>query len=196
MASDEKSCQASAISSAGSPTITTGLAPWTVTTRTARPTSCGLTMRANQVGTYGSTPAPSPFADHGETKGELTDLVHQHDAHMAQMLELKRQLLIELVSLALGFQVPHGRFDEALSNLQSGLDLDPRRGARVQDRDAAGDERGKKIDRSNGEEKLGSDRPVIPKFLQHGSQVSRALTPCMRARELRAATGKMSSLFP
>ena len=139
---------------------------------------------------------PLPVRRPRRHEGELTDLVHQHDAHMAQMLELKRQLLIELVSLALGFQVPHGCFDEALSNLQSGLDLDPRRGARVQDRDAAGDERGKKIDRSNGEEKLGSDRPVIPKFLQHGSQVSRALTPCMRARGLRAATGKMSSLFP
>ena len=93
------------------------------------------------------------------------------------MLELKRQFLIEPVSLAVGFQVLHGCFDETLSNLESSLDLDPRRGARVEDRDATGEERGKKIDRSNGEEKLRSDGPVIPKFLQHESQVSRAPMP-------------------
>ena len=51
MASEEKSFHASAISSAGSPTMTTGLAPSTATTRTARPTSWGLTRLANHAGT-------------------------------------------------------------------------------------------------------------------------------------------------
>jgi hypothetical protein len=96
---------------------------------------------------------------------------------MAEMLELKRQFLIEPISLAVRAQILDGCFDETLGYFEGSLDLDPRRGARVEDRDAAGEKRGKKIDRCHGEEKLRSDGPVIPKLLQHESQVSRAPMP-------------------
>ena len=91
MASEEKSCQASAISSAGSPTITTGFGMLERDHPHRTADQLRPTRRANQVGTLGSTPAPSPCGDRGDTNGELADRVHEHDADMAQMLELERQ---------------------------------------------------------------------------------------------------------
>src|SRR5581483_6677745 len=89
---------------------------------------------------------------------------------MTQMLELERQLLVELVDLSLSAQVFDGGFDETLGDLERGLDLDPGCGARIKNGHDPRDDHGKKIDRPDRHEKLRSDRPVIPKLLQHDSK--------------------------
>jgi hypothetical protein len=126
----------------------------------------------------------------------LTDLVHKHDAHMAEMLELKRQFLVELVNLPLRAQIFDGRFDETLRHFERGFDLDPGCGARIQNRHGAGDDHGKKINRSDGYDKLRSDGPVIPKFLQHEFQVSKAPKPRTTACGLGATPMQAEFLFP
>ncbi len=92
------------------------------------------------------------------------------------MLELQRQFLIELREPSLRGQILHGRGDEALRHFQRGFHLDPRGRAGVEDRNRAGKQSGEKIDHSHRDEKLGSDRPVIPKLLQHASIVSATIS--------------------
>ena len=70
------------------------------------------------------------------------------------MLELERQLLIELADLSLRIEILHGSLDETLGNLERGFDLDPRRRTGIEDRDRAGHEGRKKIDHSDGDEQL------------------------------------------
>ena len=106
MASEEKSCQASAISSAGSPTMMTGLACSSATTRTARPTSCGRTSAANQLGTYSLLGRIGGLPRRHD--GELAVGIHEHYADVAEMLELERQLLFELADLAAARRGPSG----------------------------------------------------------------------------------------
>ena len=66
MASEYKSCHASAISSAGSPTMITGFMWSAVTNLTARPTSFRRTKAANQLGACGVL-APVPSAGGGNS---------------------------------------------------------------------------------------------------------------------------------
>jgi hypothetical protein len=72
-------------------------------------------------------------------------------------------------------ELPHRRGNEALGDLERGLDLDTGRGAGIEGRNDPGKKRRDKIDDSYRDEKLGPDRPVIPKLLQHDSIVSHRL---------------------
>jgi hypothetical protein len=64
-------------------------------------------------------------------------------------------------------EILHGRDDEALSHFEGRLDLDPGGGPRIHDGDGASKKSGEEIDDPDGYEKLGADRPLIPKLLQH-----------------------------
>ena len=57
--------------------------------------------------------------------GELADRIHEHDADVAEVLELQGQLLIELAEAVLRGEVLHGGGDEALRHFERGFDLDP-----------------------------------------------------------------------
>ena len=113
----------------------------------------------------------------GRYDGELTHRIHEHDANVTEMLELERQLLLELVQAVFGCEFLHGRGDKALSNFERGFDFDAGRGARVDDGDDPGEKRRNKIDGAYGDQKLRPDRAVIPKLLQHGSIVSTPALP-------------------
>ena len=105
---------------------------------------------------------------------ELADLVHEHDADMAEMLELERQFLIKLANLSLRSEIFDRSLDETLGNLERGFDLDPRCRTGIEDRDRAGHQGGKEIDQSDGDQQLCSNCAVIPKLLQHAVKVSTA----------------------
>ena len=117
------------------------------TTLTARPTSWGRTSPANQRGGSAGRVATGL----GRYDGELTHRIHEHDANVTEMLELERQLLLELVQAVLGCEILHGRGDEALSNFERGFDFDAGRGARVDDGDDPGEKRRNKIDGAYGD---------------------------------------------
>src|SRR5262245_30522081 len=93
------------------------------------------------------------------------------------MFELQRKLLVEVVEPTLRSEVLHGRSDEALRHFERGLDLDPGRGAGIEDGDGAGKYRREEIDHPYGDEKLRPYRPVIPELLQHASIVSTTRCP-------------------
>ena len=103
---------------------------------------------------------------------KLAARVHEHDADMAEMLELQGQLLIELAQAFLRGEVLHGGGDETLRHFERSLDLDPGRRPRVKDRHGAAENRREEIDHPHGDEKLRPYRPVIPKLLQHAPIVS------------------------
>ena len=126
--------------------------------------------------------------------GELAARVHEHDAHMAQMLELERQFLIELGEPVLRREVLHGGGDEALGDFERGFDLNPGGGAGIQDRDRAGQKRGEKIDHTYRDEELGADRPLIPKLLQHGFNRLRALPGASIAHFLQVQAGELAEI--
>ena len=170
MASEEKSCQASAISSAGSPTMTTGLRPSTATTRTARPTSCGRTSLREPSRRLMLDARRSPSCGDTTVSWPIGSMNMMRT--WRRCLSCKRQLLIELVQAALRGEILDGGGDEALGHFERGLDLDPRRRAGIEDRDGAGEKCRKKIDHPHRDKKLGADRPVIPKLLQHAWIVS------------------------
>jgi hypothetical protein len=56
-----------------------------------------------------------------------------------------------------------------LGDFERGLDFDARGGPRIEDRDGAGEKSGKEVDRSNRNEELRPDRPLIPQLLQHAA---------------------------
>ena len=128
--------------------------------------------------------------DLGRLRGydrELADRVHEHDADVAEMLELQRQLLIELAQAPLRGEVLHGGGDEALRHFERGFDLDPGGRAGIEDRDGAGNDGRKEIDHSHGDEKLGPYRPIIPKLLQHAAIVS--TTRCVLPQHIGVNVG-------
>jgi hypothetical protein len=88
---------------------------------------------------------------------------------MPQILEVKREVLVELSVFVAGRDVLQGRGDEMLGDFERGLDLDARGGSRIEDRDGAGEKGGKEVDRPNRNEELRPDRPLIPKLLQHAA---------------------------
>src|SRR5262245_11542803 len=108
---------------------------------------------------------------------------------MAEMLELKWQLVLEPAKPILGCEILYGRGDKALGDFKRGSDLDAGRGARVEDRDRSGHQGRDKIDDSYRYEKLGPDRLVIPKLLQHDETLS---TPALPQTATTDVTGGAS----
>jgi hypothetical protein len=96
---------------------------------------------------------------------------------MPQILEVKREVLVELSVFVAGRDVLQGRGDEMLGDFERGLDLDARGGSRIEDRDGAGEKGGKEVDRPNRNEELRPDRPLIPKLLQHAALQSHRQWP-------------------
>jgi hypothetical protein len=96
---------------------------------------------------------------------------------MAEMLELERQFLVELAEPVLCGEILHGRADKALGDFKGGFDFYASRRTRVEDRDDPGEKRRDEIDGPYRDEKLGPDRPVIPKLLQHDGIVSTPALP-------------------
>ena len=170
MASEEKSCQASAISSAGSPTMITGLACSIATTRTARPTSCGRTRPANQ--RRHIVLAPAPAAGCGDTT------VSWPFGSMNMMRTWRRCLSWSgnsssssesLPCAARSFMVAATK-RWATSSEASISTLVAVRVLRIETAPASSAAR-RLID-PHSHEQLRADRPLVPKLLQHASIVS------------------------
>jgi hypothetical protein len=103
----------------------------------------------------------------GRDHGKLARGIHEEDADVAQVLELERRLFVERIELALCRELLDGGADEALGNLERGLDFNTCRRAGIEDRDRDGGKGGKEIDQPHRDEKLGADWPIVPEFLQH-----------------------------
>ncbi len=168
-ASEEKSCHASAISSAGSPTMTTGFAPSTPTTRTARPTSFGRTKAANQRGAVGVRAIS--LSRWGDTTVSCPIVSMTRMRTWRRCFSCKGSYCVELIELSLRREILGGGSNKALGNLERGLDLDTRRRSGIEDRNPARSNGGEQIDRAHRDEKLGSHRPVVPELLPQPTQV-------------------------
>ena len=87
----------------------------------------------------------------GRGDGEVAGFIHEHDADMAKMLELIRQFPLGLLDPVRALDAVHRGLDQAIGDLERGLHLDLRRGARVHNRKDAGHDRGKKVYRRDGD---------------------------------------------